>query len=236
MGKTTQTAVATVDPRATQLLNVAATEDIRKSIAVAERNGRALLKKAQDIIVCDEASAAAATDLGNKIRVAETDIDEIRKKTNRPFLDVKKMIDGLFSDAQKITADANAAITPKLKEYARKEREQREAAERERQRIIDEANRKAQEQMEAGRMKQAEKTLNRAADDIQFLSTEKQTVQGRTAAMITSAPWTFEIEAEAEIPREYCTPDSVKIRAAVKAGVRDIAGVRIFQDDRVSLR
>ena len=41
--------------------------------------------------------------------------------------------------------------------------------------------------------------------------------------------WTFEIKDETKLPREYLIPDMKKIRAAVKAGVRTIPGVKIFE-------
>lgn len=43
----------------------------------------------------------------------------------------------------------------------------------------------------------------------------------------------FEIENPSLIDRIYCSPDSVKIRQAIKDGVTEIAGVRIFQTKKV---
>jgi len=39
-----------------------------------------------------------------------------------------------------------------------------------------------------------------------------------------------------QVPREYCSPDTKKINAAVRAGVREIAGVRIYEDKKTVLR
>lgn len=49
-------------------------------------------------------------------------------------------------------------------------------------------------------------------------------------------PWTFEVVAPTSVPWEFCTVDEKKIRAAVKAGVREIPGVRIFQDMKIAIR
>jgi hypothetical protein len=38
------------------------------------------------------------------------------------------------------------------------------------------------------------------------------------------------------VPREYCCPDEGKIRQAVAAGVRVIPGVKIYEDELVSVR
>jgi hypothetical protein len=65
------------------------------------------------------------------------------------------------------------------------------------------------------------------------------------AATYVSAPskikgqtksWTFEITNAAAVPREYLIVDSVKIREAMRSGVRDIPGVRFFQEDGLSIR
>lgn len=48
--------------------------------------------------------------------------------------------------------------------------------------------------------------------------------------------WTHDIEDESKIPREYMTVDVKRIRDAVRAGLREIPGVRIFQDIQTSFR
>ena len=45
--------------------------------------------------------------------------------------------------------------------------------------------------------------------------------------------WTYEIINEPLIIRELCTPNSVKINAAIKAGLRETPGLRIFEEKRV---
>ncbi len=48
--------------------------------------------------------------------------------------------------------------------------------------------------------------------------------------------WEFEIEDEAQIPREYLSVDTKKIREAINRGVRHIPGVRIYQTERITVR
>ncbi|MFH0810785.1 MAG: hypothetical protein V2A77_10035, partial [Pseudomonadota bacterium] len=54
-------------------------------------------------------------------------------------------------------------------------------------------------------------------------------LRGSMGTAVSSLPWTFEIEKPDDVPRSFCMPDEKRIREAVKVGVRDIAGVRIFQ-------
>ena len=45
--------------------------------------------------------------------------------------------------------------------------------------------------------------------------------------------WTYEIVNEPLVGREFCTPDSKLINAAIKKGLRESPGLRIFQEKRV---
>lgn len=41
--------------------------------------------------------------------------------------------------------------------------------------------------------------------------------------------WKYEITNESDVPRQFCSPDSKKINEAIKSGVREIAGMKIYQ-------
>ena len=56
-----------------------------------------------------------------------------------------------------------------------------------------------------------------------------------TSAFI-KRPWTFEVQEDDKVPREYCCPDGKKIKDAVKGGIRNIPGVRIYQDIQTNVR
>jgi hypothetical protein len=48
--------------------------------------------------------------------------------------------------------------------------------------------------------------------------------------------WTFEVTNALAVPREYLMVNSVLIREAIRSGVHDIPGVKIFQEDGLSIR
>lgn len=59
---------------------------------------------------------------------------------------------------------------------------------------------------------------------------QEQKVQTRTetgSSLSITLEWHGTIQDSNSVPREYCTPDQKKIDEAVKAGVREIAGVEI---------
>jgi septal ring factor EnvC (AmiA/AmiB activator) len=52
----------------------------------------------------------------------------------------------------------------------------------------------------------------------------------------TQKVWTFNLIDAAQVPREFLVVDERKIREAVKAGARDIPGVSIFEETKISVR
>lgn len=48
--------------------------------------------------------------------------------------------------------------------------------------------------------------------------------------------WNFRVTDESKVPREYLVVSDALIRAAVKAGKREIAGVEIFEEEGVIVR
>lgn len=48
--------------------------------------------------------------------------------------------------------------------------------------------------------------------------------------------WKFEITDPNQVPRAYCTPDEKLIRQEVAAGARNIPGVRIYEEESISIR
>lgn len=48
--------------------------------------------------------------------------------------------------------------------------------------------------------------------------------------------WTFEITDISQVPREFLQVDEKKVKEAITAGTRSIPGVRIYQDESITLR
>jgi len=48
--------------------------------------------------------------------------------------------------------------------------------------------------------------------------------------------WTYKINFHSLVPREYCSPDDKLLKAAVKAGIRTIAGCEIVEDFKAAVR
>jgi hypothetical protein len=57
----------------------------------------------------------------------------------------------------------------------------------------------------------------------------------KIGGVVVKKAWTFEVEDKSKIPNEFLMIDEVKIRAAIRAGVRTMSGIKIYQKDVVSL-
>ena len=65
---------------------------------------------------------------------------------------------------------------------------------------------------------------------------DKVTRTSTGASAFIKRPWKAEILDESQVPREYCSPDMRLINQGVRMGVREILGVRIFQDIQTNIR
>ena len=52
----------------------------------------------------------------------------------------------------------------------------------------------------------------------------------------TQKVWTFRIVDETKVPRQFCEISDLLIRAAVRAGVRAIEGVEIYEETRIAIK
>lgn len=63
-----------------------------------------------------------------------------------------------------------------------------------------------------------------------------RTVHTERGSVDVKQRWTWSVEKPADVPREYLAVDHGAVTAAVRAGVRAIAGIRIFPVDSVAVR
>lgn len=173
-----------------------------------------------------------------------------------------KMITDSLDDTER-TAKAKigqyqARVEMERRERERKAREEAEALQRKLQAEAEEANRKAAEEArkraeEEARARNASEAEIEAAKKRAEEEAAKNAVVAPTVAapVVQEAPkitrteagsasqrkvWSFEVENPEAVPREYLMVDEKKVRDAVRMGVRDIAGVKIFEDTKTVFR
>lgn len=155
-----------------------------------------------------------------KRRQAEAEAEAARKaKAEADALARKEAEEAQrLADQKQAEADALAAKA--------KTKAQREAADR----AADEAAAAKSEAVVAADIAEAVT----APVDIQAQSSVTRSAGG--AAVGVTMRWTFEVQDAQAVPREFLAVNEQAIRAAVRDGVREIPGVRIFQDASLSVR
>ena len=71
---------------------------------------------------------------------------------------------------------------------------------------------------------------------VEVINQEQKTQRGAVSAATVRTVWTFEVEDETQIPREYLVVDESAIRKAVQGGLRRIPGVKIYEEKQLSIR
>lgn len=65
---------------------------------------------------------------------------------------------------------------------------------------------------------------------------QEKTVQSDLGAISAKKVWEFEVIDESKVPNEFKIVNEKAIRAAVKAGVRNIPGVKIYQTETLAVK
>ena len=129
-----------------------------------------------------------------------------------------------------------------LTENVERERKAREAEELVRQQAEEEALKEAAAAglNEAEAKEWAEEVVNNVPA-VQFTQeqvpvAQPTTVKGTLGSATLRTTWDFEVKDETQVPRAYLMVDESKIRIAVRAGIRDVPGIKIFQIQSISGR
>jgi len=138
---------------------------------------------------------------------------------------------------------ADAILKPRVRDFMEAERKKREEAERlaaakeaEDKRKADEAMAEAAKLEEEGKTEQALEALDKATEIEE--TREKAVIPEalKTEGMHTRKTWKYREIDLTKVPMKYFTLDSRKVNTAIKAGVREIPGLQIYQDTSLTVR
>lgn len=182
----------------------------------------------------DAATVGKAADFVKQIGAAIKVSEDARKKTKQPYLDAGKQVDGHFSQIVDPLAGLKRRMEARIGDH------QRRVAEEERRRREEEARRAAEE---AAKKEAAVETKDELDEAIEAHAEaakaqkaaeappqELARARGEYGAVATTRTvWMHEVTDATKIPREYLIVNDAAIKAAIKAGVREIAGIRIYE-------
>lgn len=211
-----------------------------------EIQSRKFLNEIQSAVINSEADKERACAFLKEISSFKKSAESQKKEQTAELKAQIKEIEEQFKPALQFLTEADSITRSKINDYLNSERIRLEAlAIEEKKRQEEEALRRCEEMeslkkdadkydsatreallqsIEAQQLKEIERS---AKTDKINLSSSSSTV--RTV-------WTFEIEDISKIPAEFLEVNSKAVNDAIRSGVRDISGIKIFQKSVVSVK
>lgn len=208
------------------------TLDYRNSVAVVSvlKQQTEIEARLASLVVNSENSVKLCTETGVIIARLEKELEAERKRYVDPLNAQVKVCNTFFKQyTDKLSA---------LKELAAKKiREYRAELERKRQ----EEQRRLNAIMEEQRRKELEEAAknNIAPPPVALtvpIAAPVNTTHSDTGSASGRRVWKWKVEDLAKVPKEYFVLDEKKINALVKGGVRQIAGIIIYEETDITFR
>ncbi len=157
-------------------------------------------------------------DAGTVLQMVKTrfkQLEEARKIAVQPLNKLVSETNAKFRPAQDRLEGIEATLKKMMGAFALKQREE-------------------QQQLLLASQKAAVAQVPDAA--LAFLQKANETVVPSKAGISVRKVWKWELIDDTKVPETFKSVDPKKLDAAVKAGIRDIPGVRVFEDSAVTVR
>lgn len=203
-------------------------------------------ERAKAIVVNDAVSYDNTVLFLKEIAQKKKDFKAQRDKYVKPMKDSIKAIDEKLQEPIKTLEKMEAIVRETLNNYlAEVNRREQERLALEKKKAEEEALRKMEE-LEHAKLQSGEydevtqkaiaRTVDHEQNKIVEATTKQEKINLSTSGASVSMVWDFEIIDKAQIPLEFLKVDETAIRNAIRAGEREISGVKIFQKLQLSLR
>jgi len=194
----------------------------------------------KSIVINDSETLEIAENLAKKSKQISKLIDEKRIEITKPFVNEKKFVDdyakNLTAELENATKEIRSQILSFKMEMERKRKWEIQRIENERLQKEKEIRQRIENESKNNAI--TDETINDVRNGINEIKELKieQIKKEMTKESGIRMVWTFEIVAHELIPLDYMEPNLTEIRKAINAGVRDIAGVKIYQKEQLNLR
>lgn len=174
----------------------------------------------QEITITTQSDYVKAGDLLKVIQNRIKAVEDKRKDYTKPLDEMKKKIMADFQSISKPLEEFVAEVKTKMTNWYRADQKRKD---------------EEQAKLEAEAMAKA-KAEGKSEVEVAIVNEEVKTQRGDVATTTVKKVWKAEIMDETLVPREYLVVDQVAINKAVRDGVRSIPGVKIYQDEQISIR
>lgn len=186
-------------------------------------------KRASELVVTDEASNRLAVEMAGQSAAMFKAIEDKRKEIVQAPNAFVKAVNTFAKEYTSALDGIKSGLGQKITRWAQ---------EQERKRL--EAQRKANE--DAQRLQAEINAAAKAVDEAPAIVVQPVVLEApkvtRTASGSASlqTTWTFEVEDFSKVPDQYKVIDSVGLNKAVKGGIRQIPGVKIYEVQGARIR
>jgi len=171
-------------------------------------------------------------------------IDNTRLEIIRPFNKAIKETNEKFNSKKRVAEEIRDILSGKIIAYQKEQRRIQEEEERKRReeaqkKLEEEKQKKLQEAAERNdeeKLAEAEKIEKKQEAIAERPIDIKQTTRGAGSTTTIVKVWKHEVIEPLKVPRPFLKIDDAAIKQAIKNGTREIAGVRIYQDDQLRSR
>jgi hypothetical protein len=184
----------------------------------------------RDAVLVGDTDAAYLTSVLGSARKLVNALEGERKRITGDAYDFYKAVMSFEKTyTNKINSQVISVGKGKLGEFGHKKELERRAAEK---RAI-EATRLKQEELD--RIAKQEEVA-RVVLDTPVVQQSADPIRADTATSSIKMEWVYEMLNKIKVPRKYCVPDHKLIMEGIRAGVRKMTGVRIYEQAKVDLR
>ena len=186
---------------------------------------------ANAIIVADETGLQEATDILSWIAKAKKQVETKRRFFVKPLQEQVSSINNLFMDYKAPLDKADKTLRNKILTYRREQEHLRQEEEKRLHKLQEKEQKRLERQAQKKNAPPPPPPVAGPA-----VESQAKTIRSEMGSVSAREVWDFDIVDVDKIPKEFMIPNEKAIRAAVKAGIRSISGVRIFQREELSVR
>jgi hypothetical protein len=181
-----------------------------------------LLEEASKVVIASSEDVAKASRYGVEISARIKTIEDKRVSITKPINDGLKAVNDTFKTLSNPLVAMKTKLANDIAKWQRDERERIAKEEERRNKIAQAAEEKRKEK---------DPENFRPAEEIQ-IARPNANIGSSSVSMV----WTYEVEDFSKVPDEYKSLEAPRVNAQIRAGAREIPGLKIYQKEQVAFR
>ena len=202
-----------------------------KQIQKAENKVSLLVEKADSFIVESKEDVTGASEFLKKIKEAEKRIEDKRLEFTKPLNQSLKAINDTFRKLKEPLGHAKRLLSDKVLSWRETEQAKVRIEEEKRRKIEEEKIRKIMEARKNAKSEEEKRELVEEIIESEEPKSEVEEPESTIGNTRARKVWSFKVMDFAKVPDKYKSINQVEVNADIRAGERDIAGLKIYQKE-----